>query len=92
MNRVRMLAASALTVLLLGGCGMYGDLYLEGEAPPPEVTPEDAPGITPEITEEPPILLKEPADQGDGTPGEATPDEDRPDKDQPDEDGPAGAA
>jgi hypothetical protein len=39
-----------LALLLLAGCGMYGDLYLEEEAP-----------RVPEITELPPIASDAPA-------------------------------
>lgn len=81
-----LLAALGLAGLLLGGCGMYGDLYLEGQAPPPEVTPEDAPRVIPEVTEEPPIMLEEAADEN-----ERKPDADQPDADRPDEGTPAGA-
>lgn len=39
-----------LALMLLGGCGMYGELYLEEEAP-----------RVPEITEAAPIAADEPA-------------------------------
>lgn len=74
------LSALGLAALLLGGCGMYGDLYLEGRAPPPEETPQPIP----EVTEEPPIMLEERDDERERKPDEAG-NEDR------GEDGPAGA-
>lgn len=61
-----------LALLLLSGCGMYGDLYLEEEAP-----------RLPEITEAPPIAADEAAagDAPNGTntaaPGEDQQREDR---------------
>ncbi|NHA13809.1 hypothetical protein [Thioalkalivibrio sp. XN279] len=42
--------ASLAALLLAGGCGMYGDLYLEAPAPPP------APQPAPEVEEREPIL------------------------------------
>jgi len=52
-----------LAALLLAGCGMYGDLYLEGEVPRPEVT------------EEPPIMLEQPAGADENQPDDEHPDE-----------------
>jgi len=60
-----------LAALLLAGCGMYGDLYLEGEVPRPEVT------------EEPPIMLEESGGADENEPGENQPGENQPDGDQP---------
>lgn len=66
-----------LAALLLAGCGMYGDLYLEGEVPRPEVT------------EEPPIMLEEPAGADENEPDENEPDENQPNGQKPDAGGPA---
>ncbi len=46
-------ASCSIVLLLLAGCGMYGELYLEEEAP-----------RGPEITEAPPIAVDEPATGG----------------------------
>jgi hypothetical protein len=48
----RRLAAAAAGLMLLGGCGMYGDLYMERpDAPVPEIT--EAPPIAAEDREDP---------------------------------------
>lgn len=91
MSRARVLAvlspaAPGLAALLLVGCGMYGDLYLEGEAPPPEDTRPEIP----EVTEEPPIMLEEPADEDERGPDEGGSDEGGPDERGPDKGVPAG--
>lgn len=48
----RQCAAAVAALLLLGGCGMYGDLYMEnGEAEVPAIT--EAPPIAAEDREDP---------------------------------------
>ena len=76
--------ALPLALLLLGGCGMYGALYLEEPDPPAAATTLPAavePGVTsPEVA---------PAPGEDPTPDDDR-DEDR--DEQPDADDPAGAS
>lgn len=61
---MRLGLALSLLLVLLGGCGMYGPLYLEEEPAKPEVT-EVPPIAGDEVAEEPAVDTEAPREEED---------------------------
>lgn len=80
--------ALPLALLLLGGCGMYGPLYLEEPEPPAATTAPPAavePGVADPAAAPPPVEDQDPVEDPNS-------DEERDEQPDPDEDDPAGGS